>query len=77
MKKIYVILSGILLLTGCDTNNVKVEQTEHLIRYKGVDIITYTIDSCQYIGNLCGGNGTYLTHKGNCKYCAKRNIKNK
>ena len=30
------------------------------------------IDSCEYIVGNAGYKG-YLAHKGNCKYCAKRN----
>lgn len=32
------------------------------------------IDSCEYIGHY-SGYGYYLTHKGNCKFCAKRSLK--
>jgi hypothetical protein len=32
------------------------------------------VDSCEYLyGDW--GNATVLTHKGNCKYCAKRSLK--
>lgn len=32
----------------------------------------YVIDSCEYIGDVYGGSGNYLTHKGNCKFCIQR-----
>lgn len=31
------------------------------------------IDSCEYVGYLGGTYSDFLTHKGNCKFCAKRN----
>jgi hypothetical protein len=37
-------------------------------------VLTYTIDSCQYIGNLDAcHDGWFLTHKGNCVFCHQRN----
>jgi len=35
----------------------------------------YTIDSCEYIGKLTGGNSDVLTHKGNCKFCLQNKNK--
>ncbi len=37
------------------------------------DINLYVIDSCEYIGYINNWNADILTHKGNCKYCIKRN----
>lgn len=36
------------------------------------EIIVYVIDSCEYIGYI---NATFLTHKGNCKFCIERSKK--
>lgn len=56
---------------GCETN-VKSETTKDLI--DGVEVEIVTIDSCEYI-HIRGGNASWGSHKGNCKYCAKRNKK--
>lgn len=35
-------------------------------------ICLYKFDGCEYIGALNGNNGDYVAHKGNCKFCHKR-----
>lgn len=73
MKKLLLVLTiGILL--GCESRNVTITTTDFSI--EGKYIKTYVIDSCEYIGSVYGSNSDILTHKGNCKYCAKRNSKN-
>lgn len=53
------------------------ETKEHLGVADGKDIYVYTIDSCEYIGSLRWAPSDVITHKGNCRYCAQRNSKNK
>jgi len=36
------------------------------------DLYIIIIDSCEYVGYLNQSHGDLLTHKGNCKFCAKR-----
>ena len=47
--------------------------TNSMIIHK-VKLETYVIDSCEYIGIVYGGSDDFLSHKGNCKFCTKRNI---
>jgi hypothetical protein len=64
MKKILLILSSLILMISCSTKNVDIKFTDTSIN--GVDIKTYTIDGCEYIGVVTGTNSDILTHKGNC-----------
>lgn len=61
------------VITGCETKNAETRSTD--ITINGADITIYIIDSCEYIGYIHKSNADYLTHKGNCKYCAQRNKK--
>lgn len=36
------------------------------------DVYVYVIDSCEYVGYINAYRSDFLTHKGNCKYCAER-----
>ena len=49
---------------------------------RGVEFHVIVIDSCEYLISSYygyGGNGSYgyMSHKGNCKYCAERRKKGK
>lgn len=72
LKYIYPALVLILMveLQACETKNATVEDT--IIRLNGAPVQFYIIDSCEYLGYVAGPYGDYLTHKGNCKYCAAR-----
>ena len=61
------------IFCGCETKNAEINPTEVLINGRTIKI--YVIDNCEYIGSVQGNNGDILTHKGNCKFCAKRNEK--
>ena len=64
MKKLLVILT--LTVASCETPDPKAVHSQEL----GDRIInTYVIDSCEYIGEIGGGDNRndILTHKGNCK----------
>ena len=67
MKKKLILLVFIAVsITGCDKRNADGTYTS-TYRQR-----TYVIDSCEYIGILDLGNGNYLAHKGNCKFCTER-----
>lgn len=69
MKK-YAIFAAIVL-ASCSNNY----ETKHVDRKTynldlpntHSEITEYTIDGCQYLGNIAGDSrSNYLTHKGNC-----------
>lgn len=65
MKTKLVALFAIAFMTACETHNTTVTHTD--VEIAGRNIKTYEIEGCEYIGNVYGGNGDFLTHKGNCK----------
>jgi len=65
MKTKLIALFAIAFMTACETRNTTVVHTD--VEISGRNIRTYTIDDCEYIGNVYGGHGDFLTHKGNCK----------
>ena len=67
----YVLLVAVIFC-GCEGN---VEQKSTPYRLSGgVDVEIVIIDSCEYI-KINGGNATWGSHKGNCKFCAQRSKK--
>jgi len=72
-KTITDIVANCLLLSvifcGCKESTVVEDKSIAIIG--GVNVYTYTIDSCEYVGWLKGTNGDWATHKGNCKFCAE------
>ena len=64
-KFAYVILVSIIFF-GCEKDG------KTLSTINGFEVKTYTIDNCEYIGDIRGTNKDFLTHKGNCKFCAER-----
>jgi hypothetical protein len=67
----YVLLVAVIFY-GCEGN---VEQKSTPYRLSGgVDVQIVVIDSCEYI-KINGGNATWGSHKGNCKFCAERSKK--
>lgn len=70
MNKFAYVLFATIILCGCEKDG-KVIST-----LNSIDIKTYVIDECEYIGSVTGGNRDILTHKGNCKFCAERNKRN-
>lgn len=81
MKKILFLLIFAITLIACceqkydDNEYHETVQTNQVYVVNGVNLHVVEIDSCEYlIGNMvCGYQGYgYLTHKGNCKYCAER-----
>ena len=73
MKKliiVLVIIISLFLIVGFD-NKVTVKDSDIMV--SGIMMRTYTIDNCEYIGSIHGSNSDVFTHKGNCKFCIKRN----
>ena len=73
MKKLLIAIA-LFASIGCQHTNHPIigsvaQETPFAERY----IEIYVIDSCEYIGSVHGGNSDVLAHKGNCKYCLKRN----
>jgi hypothetical protein len=65
MKAIISILIIFLVLTGCETPNVEIKSTEHIVDQKHQPLKIVTIEGCEYLyGDW--GSATVLTHKGNC-----------
>ena len=82
MKKIFILLVFAISLIACsleskpDTNVYhETERTNDVYIINKTHLKTVVIDSCEYlIGRECAGDYGfgYLSHKGNCKYCAER-----
>ncbi len=70
MKHLVLLLIIAAALTGCRAQ----PKVTHDRDNDAFAIIEF--DSCEYIMR-CEGYAGYLAHKGNCKYCAERNKKNR
>ena len=72
MKKLLILaVVSMFTLSGCYQNNIK--PTRLIENYEVV-----VIDSCEYIfySEKRGHSGYgFMAHKGNCKFCEKRNKK--
>jgi hypothetical protein len=82
MNKIYLILIPCIIFASCSEGNIKNSYKEKEVTKEfqvgdNIKLESYVIDSCEYIGFIVAkrSNDNYLTHKGNCKFCAKRNQK--
>lgn len=84
MKKIIYSIFALCLL-GCEFSEkraVDIQQEEKQDIERRQEIVksrmeTIVFDSCEYIGYVSGFTDTsFLTHKGNCKFCKERNKKN-
>lgn len=88
IDKFWILLwASVVLLFACrkvDQHVQNVEPNTNVIYTKYVEdgivdtekhVFVYVIDSCEYIGNLefVSTQSDYLSHKGNCKFCQKRN----
>ena len=66
MKPLMLIV--VILLSACSRQNIKREKTQYVIRNGESSLEILIIDGCEYLyGPL--GSTTFLTHKGNCKFC--------
>lgn len=62
-----------LVLFSCDLEtNIKTKEINE--KNFGLSIQVQEIDSCEYIF-VPNGSASWGAHKGNCKFCAKRNSK--
>jgi len=80
---VYAMLAFVIFY-GCKDAPIKHEKsvnrqdlvgTIYLNPQQNVPIFTYVIDSCEYIGLITNFHNQFLTHKGNCVFCAER-VKN-
>lgn len=55
-----------MFLTGCNSPTVKGKKTEYRLEGYDKSLMLVEIDGCEYLYGPWG-NGTVLTHKGNCK----------
>ena len=62
MKKLILLALLAVIMVGCVEDGYKVEKSSKIF----VDII---YDSCEYVFS---NSAERLAHKGNCKYCEKR-----
>jgi hypothetical protein len=91
MKKI-LLISSLFLLFSCGNNDTVTIDKQEYNKLKGVkqnvigkfpygemdDLSVVEIDSCEYIVcNAFRRKDITITHKGNCKLCAKRKLKTK
>jgi len=67
----YVLLVAVIFC-GCE-GNVESKSTPYLLD-GGLSVKIFVIDSCEYI-KIEGGNATWGSHKGNCKFCTERSKK--
>lgn len=74
LTKAFFILLVMCCFSSCKESNVKTSSTGIIVGNNINEIKIVEIDSCEYLWGDWG-NATVLTHKGNCKYCAKRSLK--
>ena len=67
---IAVIVAAMIVACLCSCEPTRRTRTIENVGGTTFDVIE--IDSCEYIIGNAGYKG-YMAHKGNCKYCAKRN----
>lgn len=70
MGKIILLALVALMMVGCDKKMPDGTYRNDCSSYR-----TYIIDSCEYFGILDFGNGNFLAHKGNCRFCKERRQK--
>lgn len=68
MKKIILLALTALIMVGCISNEEKAKI------YENNGFATLTYDSCEYVFKVSGYKG-FLAHKGNCRFCKERRIK--
>lgn len=68
---LYTMLVAVFFV-GCVNNDVPKKQIKEVIGFSNVEVIE--IDNCEYI-YIPSGNGSWGSHKGNCKFCLARHAK--
>lgn len=80
MKNLVLLLTNAAivaaLIVACLCSCRPTRQTRTIENVSGTCFDVIEIDGCEYVIGNSGYKG-YLAHKGNCKYCAERNKKNK
>lgn len=74
LTRVIFILLVMCCFSSCSKSNVETKTTDIQVGSYITKIKVIEIDSCEYLWGDWG-NATVLTHKGNCKYCAKRSLK--
>ena len=74
LTKAFFMLFVICCFSSCSKSNVETKTTDIQVGSYINKIKVIEIDSCEYLWGDWG-SATVLTHKGNCKYCAKRSLK--
>lgn len=68
------LIGAVMCCFSCKKSNTPTTITNYKVGEYFNDIKIVEIDSCEYLWGDWG-KATVLTHKGNCKYCAKRFLK--
>lgn len=69
-----IIIALVYSLLNVINDSSKYEQLPIIYSENGKnEMRVYIIDSCEYIGSMRVNNNDLITHKGNCKFCVKRN----
>lgn len=80
MNRLLIVLLFFISCTGLKKEELEtakitkvkvVPSKEVYSQYKWLTV--YVIDSCEYVGYLKYSKSGVLSHKGNCKFCKKRN----
>jgi hypothetical protein len=74
LKPALLIGAVMCCFSSCEKPNTPTTITNYQVGLYSNGIKIVEIDSCEYLWGDWG-NATVLTHKGNCKYCAKRSLK--
>lgn len=73
MKKLILLLALVFVMYGC-SNSYPPQPMPTKGDFTKTQFFVVEYDSCEYIMRAVGYKG-YLAHKGNCKYCAERRMK--
>ena len=73
MKKKIAYLLLAMILISCEQGSVKTEVLKKSVKQEcyGQNIEIVIIDSCEYV-YVDNGDATWVSHKGNCKFCFVR-----
>lgn len=72
MKRILLVMM-VIFMVSCETENARVSSTD--IKVEGRSFTILEMDGCQYIASYLGGNSGVLAHRGMCKFCEEKEIK--
>lgn len=73
MKKLILLAISAIMMVGCD-ETIK-DIPDNVVIVNNIRYNVEVIDSCEYIITRLNRDfptGSFLVHKGNCKYCQKR-----